>query len=235
MRVAALYDVHGNLPALEAVLAEVESEDVDVVMVGGDVVWGPMPHETLALLRGLGDRVRFVRGNADREVVARDLTYAETPWCAARLDDDELAFLAALPETLTLELEGLGAALFCHASPRSDEEPITASSPDSRLAEILAGVEEGVVVFGHTHAQFEREALGKRLVNPGSVGLPLGEPGAYWALLGPEIELRHTRYDVGAAAERIRATGLPRAEEYFVRNVLEPPPLDAALRFEPSV
>ena len=234
MRVAALYDVHGNLPALEAVLAEIEDEQPDIVLVGGDVVWGPMPQETLALLRGLGGRVHFIRGNADREVVERGTTYAETLWCAARLGDEEHAFLAALPETLTLDVEGLGAALFCHASPRSDEEPITVASPEARLAEILAGVEEGVVVFGHTHAQFEREALGKRLVNPGSVGLPLGAPGAYWALLGPGVELRKTGYDVEAAAKRIRATGLPRAEEYFVRNVLEPPPLDAALRFEPS-
>ena len=234
MRVAALYDVHGNLPALEAVLAEVEREGVDLVLVGGDAVWGPFPAETLELLRGLGERVLFVRGNADREVVERDTTYAETIWCAERLSREALAFLVELPLSLTLDVDGLGPVLFCHGSPRSDDEPITAASPEERLAGMLAGVEEGVVVFGHTHAQFERDALGKRLVNPGSVGLPLGGRGADWALLGPGIELRRTAYDVEAAAERIRASGLPRADEYFARSVLEPPPLEAALRFEPS-
>lgn len=234
MRVAALYDVHGNLPALEAVLAEVEREAADLVVVGGDVAWGPFPHETLERLRGLGDRVRFVRGNTEREIVARDQAYEETRWCADRLGMEEHAFLATLPETLTLDVDGLGPTLFCHGSPRRDDEPMTVASPEPRLAEILAGVEERVVVFGHTHAQFEREAVGKRLVNPGSVGLPLGERGAYWAVLGPGVELKHTRYDVESAAERIRATGIPRADAYFAQHVLDPPPPEAALRFEPS-
>ena len=237
MRVAALYDVHGNLPALEAVLAEVEGEAADLVVVGGDVVWGPMPSETLELLRGLGERVLFIRGNADREVAegmsGPDFPDNVTAWCAGRLRARELEFLGRLPHRAAVDVGGLGRVLFCHGSPRRDDEPITATTTEARLERILAGVEEDVVVFGHTHGQVDRVALGKRLVNPGSVGLPFGEPAAHWALLGPDVELRRTVYDREAAAARFRGTGVP-APEWFVEQILSPPPADASLRFEPS-
>ena len=177
-RVAALYDIHANLPALDAVLAD--AEEADLVVVGGDFSHGPLPAETVDRLRGLGDRVRFIRGNADREVARPDA------WQREPLGEERLAFLAGLPETVTIEIDGLGSVLFCHGSPRSDEEILTAVTPEDRLARILADVAEPVVVCGHTHHQFDRTAHGIRVVNAGSVGMPYeGRPGAFWAMLGP--------------------------------------------------
>jgi putative phosphoesterase len=209
-RVAALYDVHGNLPALEAVLAEV---DADLILVGGDVVAGPWPSETLELLRKLGDRVRFIRGNADRELVEppRPGRQVGPPpevldFVRERLSEEQLAFLEGLPERDSVEVDGLGAVLFCHATPRSDEELLTRISPDGRWRQALGGVDEAVVVCGHTHVQFERHVGGVRLVNSGSVGMPYErEPGAYWTLLGPDVEFRRTEYEPGDIA----ATGWP--------------------------
>jgi predicted phosphodiesterase len=201
LTVAALYDVHGNLPALEAVLAEV---DADLILVGGDVVAGPWPAETLGRLRALGDRVRFIRGNADREVVepSREGRAGGPPpgvmeFVRERLTVDQLEFLAALPLTETVKVDGLGEVLFCHATPRSDEELLTRISPDERWLAALAGVEATVVVCGHTHVQFDRMIDGYRVVNAGSVGMPYErEPGAYWLVLGPDVELRRTACDV---------------------------------------
>ncbi|HEX9381170.1 MAG TPA: metallophosphoesterase family protein [Gaiellaceae bacterium] len=200
MRVAALYDVHGNLPALEAVLTEV---DADLLLVGGDVVAGPWPSETLERLRALGERVRVIRGNADRELAEPPKPKREggpppevIEWTRSRLSGEQLEFLARLPQTASLEVEGLGRVLFCHATPRSDEEVLTRISPDQRWLDALAGVDESVVVCGHTHVQFDRHVGDIRLVNAGSVGMPYErEPGAYWALLGPDVELRRTEHE----------------------------------------
>ena len=225
MRVAALYDVHGNLPALEAVLSDLESVTPDLIVVGGDVVLGPFPRETLETLLALDERARFVRGNTDR-VLGDFVAEALTP--------EQRDFLAGLPLTVSLEVDGLGSVLFCHASPRSDEEIVTRLSPEARLAPMLEGVAEEVVVGGHTHVQFDRRAAGKRLVNAGSVGMPYeDEPGAYWALLGPDVELRRTAYDLDAAAERIAASGYPDAEAWaseYVYAVNQPD--DASRYFE---
>ena len=238
LRVAALYDVHGNLPALEAVLAEVERSRADLVVVGGDVAIGPMPGECLERLRALGPRAVFVRGNGDREMAAPgagDGLWAErTRWAAGQLDDEQLAFLAGLPETHSVRVEGLGGVLFCHGSPRSDEEIVTPLSSDARVTPMLDGVRERVVVSGHTHVQFDRFVGDARLVNAGSVGMPYeARPGAYWALLGPDVELRRTPYDAEEAAAAIRATGFPDADELARENVLTTPsPFDAAEQFE---
>ena len=233
-RVAALYDTHGNLPALEAVLAELEVVRPDAIVVGGDDVLGPMPRETFDRLKALGERAVFIRGNTDRALVEAP----EPPWdeweewrryAADRLEPEELGFLARLPETAPLDVEGLGPVLFCHGSPRSDEEIVTRATPEERLAEILAGVEERVVVCGHTHVQFDRTVGSVRVVNAGSVGMPYeAEQGAYWALLGPDIELRRTPYDAERAAERIRATGFPRAEEWIAGYLLSAPTAEEA-------
>ena len=190
MRVAALYDVHGNLPALEAVLGEA---DADVIVVGGDTVAGPWPAETLERLRSIDGDVRFIRGNADREI------YDDEPGSAPpeileyvreRLSPEQIDFLRSLPLTVSL-----GRVLFCHATPRNDEEIFTKISPEERWREALAGVDADVVVCGHTHVQFDRRIGDIRLVNAGSVGMPYErEPGAYWALLeGTDVELRRTR------------------------------------------
>jgi len=224
MRVAALYDVHANLPALEAVLAEV---DAGTILVGGDAVLGPMPKETLSLLRDRG--ATFIRGNCDREVAApgegEELWTRRARWAHEQLDDEELAFLHDLPHPLPMEVDGLGEVLFCHGSPRSDEEILTAITPPKRLDPILDGVTQSLVVCGHTHAQFDRLVGDRRLVNAGSVGMAYeGEPGiAAWALLGPTVELRRTPYDVEAAAELVRETGFPEADEHVNEALLHPP------------
>ena len=228
MRVAALYDVHGNLPALQAVLAEVEEAEPDVVVVGGDIVLGPMPRETLELLLALGERARFVRGNCDRlmneEITEAGLNADRARWSAEQLDRGQRAWLAALPDTQSVDVDGLGPTLFCHGSPRSDEELITFATPEARIRAALAGVDERVLVTAHTHIQFDRLAAEKRLVNAGSVGMPYESlPGAYWALLGPGLDLRRTEYDRDAAAEAIRGTGFPDANEFAEQNVLTIP------------
>ena len=231
MRVAALYDVHGNLPALEAVLDEVERAAPDLIVFGGDVFAGPFPRETLALVRTLS-RARYVRGNGDR--VLADLP-AEARWAHEQLTDEDRAFVAGWEPTVTVDVDGLGPTLFCHATPRSDEEIFTVRTPDERLAEILSGVRERLVVCGHTHMQVDRTVGDVRVVNAGSVGMPYAErPGAYWALLGPDVELRRTDYDLEAAADRIRASGWPDAQMFAAENVLAVPSEREALDvFEP--
>jgi putative phosphoesterase len=194
VRVAALYDIHGNLPALDAVLAEV---DADVIIVGGDTVAGPEPAETLERLRSLAADVRFIRGNADREVYEERQGLAPPEvmdFVRARLSPEQFDFLRSLPLTLSI-----GRVLFCHATPRNDEEILTRISPDERWREALAGVDADVVVCGHTHIQFDRRIGTVRLVNAGSIGMPYErEPGAYWALLdGTEVELQRTEYVPG--------------------------------------
>jgi len=214
MRIAALYDVHGNLPALEAVLAEVERERVDRIVFGGDAVSGPWPAETLACMNELGDRVVCVLGNADR---------ALEPWRRERLGAEGHSIVLAWPLTVTLDVDGLGRVLFCHATPRSDEEIVTRITPEERMSEVLSGVDADVVVHGHVHVRYDRRVAGYRVVNPGSVGLPYEErAGAYWALLGPDVEFRRTAYDVGAMVEAARRIDFPNLDEYVQASLLQP-------------
>ena len=235
MRVAALYDVHGTLPALEAVLAELSHEEPDLILVGGDVVAGPMPCETLALLREAGPRVRFVRGNADRELAAEPSpTLPEDArraleWTANQLPESDLHFLATLPEKAVVDVDGLGPTLFCHATPRGDEDLLTRDSPDEWWADAVAGIDQRLVVVGHTHVQFDRTVDGVRVVNAGSVGMPYEqEAGAYWAEFGPGVELRRTEYDLERAAARLRDTEFPGVDEFVDENVLARPSPDEA-------
>ena len=232
-RVAAFYDIHGNLPALEAALADAESIGVELFVLGGDLALGPMPRETLDQLIGLGSRARYVRGNCDRLMVdafdGRSLgslppaVQESIAWAAGQLDEHHRDFLAALPETLTANIDGLGAVLFCHATPRSDDEIVTARTSDDRLRPILAQVTEAVVVCGHTHMQYHRRVGKLDLVNAGSVGMPYGGTGAHWLLLGPQIDLTRTAYDAARAAERIGKTAYPGAADFAARYVLDSP------------
>jgi putative phosphoesterase len=227
MRVAALCDVHGNLPALEAVLAEVGALGVDRIVCGGDVVAGPFPQESLARLREL--EAVFVRGNADRESPrAPEGTWE---WITSSLDAEALQFLAGLPHALSL-----GGVLYCHGSPRDDDEILTRISPDERFRAALEGVEEGIVVGGHTHVQFERVIDGIRFVNAGSVGMPYeGKQGAFWALLdGEDVDLRRTPYAVDAAAAAIRTSGYPGADQ-IAGWLLEPEDPDEVSAYFESV
>lgn len=233
MAIAALYDIHANLPALEAVLEDIRREGVDRVVVGGDVLPGPMPRETIARLLNLDMPVQFIYGNGDREVLermqGRETTavperFRETlRWNAGRVHPDYLELLAGWPATLRADIPGLGGVLFCHATPRSDTEVFTRLTPDDRLAPIFEGLGVRLVVCGHTHMQFDRTIGATRVVNAGSVGMPFGEPGADWLRLGPDVQLRHTDYDLATAADRIRGTAYPQAQEFAERNVLHPP------------
>lgn len=233
MRIAALYDIHGNIPALEAVLRDVEAAHVDRVIVGGDVMPGPMASESLARLLNLGLPTEFILGNGDREVLAAragrmsekipEDFRATIAWNAAQLAEDAAQRVSRWPATLRVPLEPLGDVLFCHATPRSDTEIFTRDTAEERLLPIFAATGAAIVVCGHTHMQFDRTIGTTRVVNAGSVGMPFQVPGAYWLLLGPSIELRRTTYDLTAAAARIRATPYPRAEEFAEGNVLHPP------------
>jgi putative phosphoesterase len=224
MRVAALADVHGNAPALEAVLEEVRREGPDLIVFCGDLTWGPLPEQTLVLLSGLD--ARFVRGNAERALLTDEPESERHRFLLERHDAAALAFLAGFEESVVVAVEGLGAVRFCHGSPRSDEELVTPETPVERVRELLAGVEEDAVVTAHTHVSYERRVDETLLLNPGSVGLPYeGRPGAYWALLGPGVEHRRTEYDLAAAERRIRAAGGPFAD--LTMELLSTPPTRA--------
>ena len=244
MKVAALYDIHGNLPALEAVLEEIRQAGVDHIVVGGDVLPGPMPRETLTRLRDLDIPVQFIRGNGEREILEQragrvpavpEQFQEVMRWVAEQLDPEHEQWLAGWPQTLHMEIPGLGEVLFCHATPRSDTEIFTRLTQEDRLLPIFEGVNAPLVVCGHTHMQFDRTVGGIRVVNAGSVGMPFGQPGAYWLLLGPDVQLRQTSYDLTQAAERIRGTKYPQAQEFAAGNVLQPPSEEATLKlFEPD-
>jgi len=227
MRVAALADVHGNAPALAAVLEEVERESPDLVVFCGDLTWGSLPQETLALVRALELPARFVRGNADRMVGVE--AEGRGPWMTQQHTSEDLAFLARFEPTVSVDVDGLGSTCFCHGSPRSDEECVTERTPPERLHEFMADRDERVIVTAHVHLQYDRTVDGVRCVGPGSVGLPYGEGGsADWALLGPDVELRRTDYDVEAAVALMRATDDPRVE-VVVELMLNPPPRDQVI------
>jgi predicted phosphodiesterase len=236
MRVAAIYDIHANLPALEAVLEDIRRASVDQIVVGGDVFPGPMPQETIRYLLDLDIPIEFLGGNGDREVLAQ-MRGVETEWyraasehwrepvrwTARQLEPELERLLAGWPKTLRVEIGGLGEVLFCHATPRNDTECFTRLTPEDRLVLVFGGVGAPLAVCGHTHMQFDRTIGETRVVNAGSVGMPFGAPGAYWLLLGPGVQLRHTPYDLATAAGRIRATAYPQAEEFAEHNVLQPP------------
>jgi putative phosphoesterase len=195
--IAALYDIHGNLRALEAVLAEVP--DDATIVVGGDICAGDQPAETLERLSTLGDRIVWVRGNADRELTPGEPGLAppgSLDSTRAALSGEQIAFLHDLPTTAKI-----GRTLYCHASPRNDLDIFTERTPEERIAFLFADVDADVVVCGHTHMQFDRRIAGKRVVNAGSVGRPYeDEPGAYWLL---DLVHRHTPYD-GAELQATR-------------------------------
>src|SRR5213592_1448991 len=181
------------LVPLEAVLAELAHEEVDAIVIGGDAVSGPQPAEVLALLRSLDRPVHWIRGNGERAlgpdasdaVMAGAEGEAALRFTAAQFSDAERKELATLPERVTLEVDGLGLTLFCHASPRNDLDIVTPGTPAERFCVLLEGVEERVVVAGHTHMQLDRAVEGVRWINPGSIGMPYeGEVAAFWALLG---------------------------------------------------
>jgi predicted phosphodiesterase len=245
MTVAVLCDIHGNLPALDAVLREIRRERVDQIVVGGDLIPGPLPRETITRLLDLELPVHFVYGNGELGVLAQmnapdasAVTYWGTAtgeplpeplrqiprWTAQQLGPEHRSLLAGWPKTLSLDVKGLGRVMFCHATPRNETEIFFRTTPEERLLPVFHGVSASMVVCGHTHIQFDRKVGAIRVVNAGSVGMPFQQPaGAYWLLLGPDVQLRRTDYDLAAAAKRIRETSYPLVEEQAVRYVLNPP------------
>jgi predicted phosphodiesterase len=234
MRIAALFDIHGNLPALEAVLADLRAAGVERLVIGGDIVVGPMTREALALVRALDLPVEFIYGNC--EVAVLDQLAGRSPrgpwlspkyrsileWTAEQHRPDR-DLLASWPLTRRLDVPGIGTVLFCHATPRNEDEGFVKTTAEAKILPLFDGLGAALVVCGHTHMQFDRTVGRTRVVNAGSVGMPFGGRGAYWVLVGPDVELRHTSYDFETAARRIRETSYPAAEEFAATNVLQPP------------
>ncbi|MDQ3660787.1 MAG: metallophosphatase family protein [Actinomycetota bacterium] len=242
MRIAALYDIHGNISALEAVLKEVSEDEIDALVIGGDVVWGPHPRAALKCLNELDLPLTFIRGNTDRSV-SRVISESSggsgeegevaqvTDWCRHQLSERQLNWVRNQPLTASFVVEGLGETLFCHGSPRSDEEIITVATPEERFLDAMSGVHASTAVCGHTHMQFDRTVRNRRLINAGSVGMPYeGRRGAFWALFGPGVSFRRTDYNIEEAASEMRASGCPHVEEFFIDTILNPPGKDATVR-----
>jgi predicted phosphodiesterase len=234
MRIAALFDIHGNLPALNAVLHEVRAAGVDRVVVGGDVVPGPMPVETMARLQELDVPTDFIRGNGEVAVNAErrgdvppgvpDRYRPMIAWVARQLEDEQAQFMSTWPMTVSVSIPGLGDVLFCHSTPRNEFEIFLPTTAAEKLLPVFSAVTEAIVVCGHSHMQFDRTVGRHRIVNAGSIGMPFGPAGADWLLLGPgSVELRHTNYDLAAAASVVRDTGYPEAESFAAEYILNPP------------
>jgi len=234
MRVAALYDIHGNLPALESVLAQVRNANVERVVVGGDVLPGPMPRECLELVRSLEVPTDFIIGNGDRETVAArrgpiseiipEYFRPALKWNAGQLTAADEKAIDEWPLTRRLAVDGIGDILFCHATPRNDTEIFTSATSEEKLRPIFEPLNVDLVVCGHVHMQFDRRVGRTRVMNAGSVGMPFQDPGAYWLLIDArKMELRRTAYDLQAAAARIRQTKYPLADEMASKNILASP------------
>jgi putative phosphoesterase len=232
LRVGLISDLHGNLAALEAVLAELEQESPDELVCLGDIPVGPQPSQTLARVRELGCPV--VQGNWDAWYAegipdlkgehGRKLV-EQGEWWKQELSPDDLDYLGSLPLTLDLSLGG-GELLCFHGSPRSHMDPIHVGTADEELGAMLEGHEETILAGGHTHAQLIRPHGRSLVVNPGSVGLPFegwppsGEtrvlPWAEYAVVevddgGLRIDLRRVDYDVAGLLRLVLESGVPHA------------------------
>lgn len=231
-KIAAIYDLHGNLPALEAVLEEIRRESVDLLIIGGDIVPGPMPQEMLELLLNLEIPTQFIQGNGEIDALnvikgnpidrVPELYRDVVIWSAQQIADYK-DVLAGWAKTFSLEINGIGKVLFCHATPRDDNEIFTSQTSEERLLAIFEKVDADLVVCGHTHLQFDRMIGNVRVINAGSLGMPFGKTGADWLLLGDKIELRHTDYDLEKAAEKILKTNYPQAKNFVEQSLLNPP------------
>lgn len=233
MRIAAIYDIHANLPALQAVIQEIHQAGVELVIVGGDVVAGPLPNETLDLLRDMELPCRFILGNAESDVLrylaGKEINGMsaradeEARWVASVLRDEHKAFLSGWLESITLNTPQWGDVLFCHATPHSDVEIFTHQTTEQKLLPVFNKLTAAIVVCGHTHIHFDRRIGKVRVVNAGSVGMPFGRTGVDWLLLDTEIHFKHTDFDRHDAAERIRHSNYPHAESFAVNHVLGAP------------
>jgi len=238
MKIAALYDIHGNLPALEAVLAEVQAAQVDAIVIGGDALSGPMPLETLDRIQELNNAY-FIHGNGESDIVSylktgksNGLTEnankaAES--IAKQLSAEQADFIASWQLNVTLNVNGLGDVLFCHATPHSDTFIFTCDTPEEELTPLFSDLKISTVICGHTHMQFERKIANTRVLNAGSVGMPFAKQGAFWLLLDEGVTFKDTNYNLELAAERIRQSGYPEADSFINNNLLSVPSEQQAL------
>ena len=218
MRIAAIYDIHGNLPALEAVLDEIHKHNVEHIVVGGDVVTGPMPVETLDRLQAESEKTptSFIHGNAESEVlrcVAGQPIQGLSPvadelaqWVVSVLRPDQVQFLASWQTTVELVGKNGRKFLFCHATPQNDIDVFTQHTQDKKVLSLLGTVTASTIICGHTHMQFERFIGNIQIVNAGSVGMPFGHTDAAWLLIDQRITFKQTEYNLAKAVARIEQT-----------------------------
>ncbi len=218
MMIAAFYDIHANLPALEAALQAARKVGADKVVVGGDIAAGPLPADTLDILMALGDWVVALQGASDRALVnCYDLLMAKhhseldafdplVRWAAGRITRHQRDYLHDLPAEARFLMQDLGEVYFYPSM----------ATPGQRIP---PGGE--VIVVGNGHRQGKERQDGRLIVHPGSIGMPEGDqPGAYWAFLGEDVELRRTEYDYHRAARRVVRCGMPDAKAWADRYVL---------------
>ncbi|MEQ9415649.1 MAG: metallophosphoesterase family protein [Cyclobacteriaceae bacterium] len=240
MKIAAIYDIHGNLPALEAVIEDINQSQVDQIIAGGDVVLGPMSCECLELLLELNTPVQFIKGNCEVAVLDElsggfkgklpENVLEDIRWTAQQILPEHREQMKSWPMTINLEIEGLGSVLFCHATPENENENFTKLTPEEKLFSVFSNVKENIVVCGHTHMQFDRTIGNTRVLNAGSVGMPFGKPGAYWLMLDSEIKFRYVKYDIDKAMSRIKNTDYPHALQFAESNVKNPPSEETMLK-----
>ena len=242
MKIAALYDIHANLPALEAVLAEISRLHVDLVIVGGDVVAGPLPNASLAALRDISIETQFIRGNVESELLRLLAGQApgglspradqEAVWLDGVLSAENKQFVGTWLQSFTMTGDEFGRILFCHATPTSDIRVFTERTPDAQMPADFGSTDANLVICGHTHMQFDRQFGDVRIVNAGSVGMPFDAVGAHWFLIdGDVLTFKRTSYDLALAAERIRQSGYPSAEQFITDNLLQVPSAEVAHQF----
>ena len=239
MKVAALYDIHGNLPALKAVLEELDEMRVDQIVIGGDLILGPMSKECLDLLVDFSKSIQFILGNCEISVLEQkegrlqqqfpESVLEDIKWTADQLDSKDQQVISNWPETIQLEIEGIGKVLFCHATPRNPFEIFTKQTSDQKLLPIFNSLDVDIVICGHTHMQFDRQIGNVRVINAGSVGMPFGKSGAHWLLIDEGFDFRQTTYDLNKAAAIIRQTSYPRAEGFAANNILNQPSEESML------
>ncbi len=240
MKIAAICDIHGNSTALEAVLEEIANEDVDLIIVGGDVVSGPMPKETLALLQNVKTSTRYILGNAESEVIRylngeevnglSERANEEAQWVSTLLSAENVELIKGWSTIEKIQSKELGTLLFCHGTPQSNVEIFTKVTPDEKLELLFENVDASVVVCGHSHMQFDRNIENIRIVNAGSVGMPFGKTGADWLLIDSSIHFKHTDYNIEKAAKRILKSNYPHAESFVENNVLKAPSESDAIK-----
>ncbi len=227
-KIAVIADIHGNLPALEAVLEDIEAEDADLIVANGDLADGPFPKETMDLLLRLGDKCRMLRGNSDRWLVEEydgrfqpqgTDTDQLVQWAAKQMTRRQRDVLAGLPLLQVIDHAGLGRLGFCHATARSDNEMFLVDSSMEHAREAFAALDASTMFIGHSHMPFDRLFDRRRVVNTGSVGMPYGHVGASWALIEKHVVLRRTMYDLDAAAARMACTEMPDVDAFIQQYV----------------